>query len=51
MNKLLAWLTVPVLLCCAVGVIRGRLRAWLSYGVAIDMALIGMALLSLIFRI
>ncbi|HEV2971036.1 MAG TPA: hypothetical protein VGY55_13770 [Pirellulales bacterium] len=42
---LLAFFSVPILLCCAVGVLRGRLRSSLAYGVAIDIFVVGLVLL------
>jgi hypothetical protein len=47
---LLVWLSVPVCLCAAVGVLRGRLREWLGYGIAIDITLMGLVLFGLLFR-
>jgi hypothetical protein len=39
-GQLLASLPVPILVCGAVGVICGRLRAWLSVGIFIAFVLI-----------
>jgi hypothetical protein len=45
---LFALMAIPILLCGAFGVLRGRLRFWLGYGVAIDVAVMGLILLSLL---
>jgi hypothetical protein len=43
--RLLAGATLPILVCGAIGTIRGRLRAWIGYGVAVDVFGMGMFLL------
>jgi hypothetical protein len=47
---LFAPMAIPILLCGAFGVLRGRLAAWFGYGIAIDIALLGTLLLGLLFR-
>ena len=48
-SRWLAWLTLPVLLAGAVGVLRRRLGSWLGYGVAIAIAVNALALLAELF--
>ncbi len=40
LTGLLASLSVPVLVCGAVGVLRGRILFWISYGVLIALGLL-----------
>jgi mannose/fructose/N-acetylgalactosamine-specific phosphotransferase system component IIC len=44
----LSGVSVPVLLCAAVGVIRGHLKNWLVYGVLTDLVLVGLSVLHLL---
>jgi hypothetical protein len=41
MPQLLSAGSVPILLSGAVGAMRGKVRFWLSYGVAIDIVILG----------
>jgi hypothetical protein len=45
-----AALLVPILNCGAIGVVRGRLMAWLSYGVAVDCLLMTVGLVFVWFQ-
>jgi hypothetical protein len=46
MGQLLAALPIPILICGAVGVLRGRLRFWVSFGIVIDCVVLGFVLLA-----
>jgi hypothetical protein len=50
MGFLIVWFPIPIFLCAAFGTIRGRLRPWLRYGVAIDVALWVATLIWLVVR-
>jgi hypothetical protein len=38
----LCFVSIPMLLCGAIGVLRGRLTFWLVYGIVLDFALFGL---------
>ncbi len=40
---LLAALFVPIFVCGAIGVLRGKVRFWLTYGLAVDLAVVAVA--------
>jgi hypothetical protein len=46
MGGVIAWFSIPVFLCGAIGVLRGRLRFWLGYGIAIDLLVMGFTMLA-----
>jgi hypothetical protein len=43
MPLLLAALFVPILVCGAIGVLRDKVRFWLSYGLAVDLVVVAVA--------
>jgi hypothetical protein len=45
-SRAIAFLSIPLALCGAFGVVRGRLWKWLVIGVAIDVAIIALMLAS-----
>ena len=49
-SQFLAAMWVPVLICAAVGKLRGRVQAWLAYGVFFDVIAVGAFLGLLIGR-
>jgi hypothetical protein len=49
-NEPIAFLMLPVGLCGAVGVLRGRAPEWVYYGAAIGVVLSGVALLAAAIR-
>ena len=49
-GPLLALFAIPICLCGGIGVLRGRVRFWLEYGACIDVAVLGLILLSMLGR-
>jgi hypothetical protein len=45
-GQLMAFFSIPVLLCGCIGVLRGHLKFWLTYGVAIDLIVLGILVLA-----